>query len=105
MALPRVLEYLTFAGIILGAWFYMQGEFANAGDMVKAQQEQAVTAQELFNENRRDRLQAELEQLRARQRAGYVYPDDSTVEDDLIRELERARDYYEKLRQIKVDIK
>jgi len=92
--------------IVLGGLIYAaDNRFALAGQVTVQFNYQAVVQQELFNENRLANLMAQLEDLRARQRAGYTYPDDTDTESRLIRDIERARDYEEILRQQKAQIK
>ena len=93
-------------GVVLGGLIYAaDNRFALAGGVMAEFNRQSVSQQELFNTNRLMDLTAQLEALRARQRAGYTYPDDVDTEAALIRNIERARDYEEILREKKAEIK
>lgn len=105
MSVGTLVQYGTLMGMAAAVVLWSQSEFASAGDVAEAYQRQSIQVNELFNESRMERLRQELEQLRTRQRAGYVYPDDADTENYLVSELERARDYEEVLREQKAQIK
>ncbi len=103
------LEHIIQAGVLLsmgiGAVLWSQSQFASATGTAQTFQQHSIVTQEAFNEQRMQRLTFELEQLRARQRAGHVYSEDMQTEAYLKTELERARAYQEQLRQLKAGIK
>ena len=100
-----IVNYTILVGAVAGVIFWAQAEFASAGGTAAQFQEQAISQQELFNENRIGRLQFELDQIRARQRAGYVYPEDAQTIQFLTEELRRAREYAELLRKNRANLK
>ena len=104
-SLPTLVNYTVLIGAVAGVIFWAQGEFASAGGMQQQFQAQAISQQELFNENRMQRLQHELNQIRVRQRAGVVYPEDAQTIQFLQDELRRAREYAELLRKNRANLK
>ena len=79
--------------------------FAHADDVIQLFNVQSVVINETVNDNKLEDKRAQLEGLRARQRAGDLYPDDAHTEAQLLDAIRRAQDYDDKLQVLKTQIK
>ncbi len=95
----------TLAGMLLGGWLFADGYFAHAEDVTQVFNTQSVVINETVNDNKLEDKRAQLESLRARQRAGYTYPDDADTEAQLLDSIRRAQDYDDKLQVLKTKVK
>jgi len=95
----------TLAGMLLGGWLFADGYFAHAEDVTAVINVQSVVINETVNDNKLEDKRAQLEGLRARQRAGYTYPDDVDTEAQLLDSIRRAQDYDDKLQVLKTQVK
>ncbi len=95
----------TLAGMLLGGWLFADGYFAHAEDVKRVFNTQSVAINETINDNKLEDKRAQLETIRARQRAGYTYPDDAETIARLLDDIRRAQDYDDKLKVLQTQIK
>ena len=105
MDVKTVSAWLGLAVVAGGVIYAAENHYALAATVTQQFNAQAIVQQESFNENRLERLQAELDMLRARNQAGYVYAGDRELEQYLLTEIQRARDYEEELRKLEAGVK
>ena len=103
--ITSVVSAVTLVGMLLGGWLFADGYFAHAEDVTATMNVQSVVINETVNDNKLAERRAHLEGLRARQRAGYTYPEDADTEARILDDIRRAQDYDDKLQVLKTQIK
>ena len=95
----------TLIALILGGWLFTDTYFAHAGDVTDLVNAQSLTINATVNDNKLEDKRAQLDALRARQRAGYTYPEDDDLEARLLDDIARAQDYEDKLKVLSTQVK